>query len=50
MTNAEHRARLNEQLAEDAAKRHPKRAAWHREQAGYWRKQNKAKQKAERTW
>lgn len=51
MTANEHRARLNEQLAQDDAKKQPKRAAWEREQAAYWRKQDKAKQKqAERTW
>ena len=51
MTNAEQRAKLNEQMAQDDAKRNPKRAAWEREQAAYWRKQDKAKrQKPERTW
>jgi hypothetical protein len=46
----EHRARLNDKLAEDA-RRSPKRAEWHRDQAAFLRKQDKQKQhRTERTW
>jgi hypothetical protein len=51
MTMLEHRARLNEAISQDNAKRNPKRAEWHREQAAFLRKQDKQKAKqTERTW
>lgn len=51
MTANEQHARLNDKLAEDDdAKKHPKRAAWERAQAAYWRKQDNTRRKAKRTW
>ena len=50
MTANEQHARLNDKLAEDDAKRNPRRAAWEKQQADYWRRQDKAKrQQPERT-